>query len=145
MWPAGGYTFLHSGQLFSSNNERNCHNTRNEGAGIALRAKATAAWTDVGIVWEAEFMTHTLKQTLMKVKNQVPEQKKKAVVYQVPCKDCHQLYTGESKRTLKVRLAEHRKVVQKSDVNNGIAMHVASTSHNIDCANARVVKTVIGY
>ena len=56
---------------------------------------------------------HTLKKTLMIVKNRVPEEKKKAVVYQVPCKDCHQLYTGESKRTLKVRLTEHRRAVQK--------------------------------
>ena len=68
----------------------------------------------------------------MKVKNRVPEEKKKAVVYQVPCKDCHQLYTGESMRTLKVRLAEHRRAVQKSDVNNGIAVHMANTSHSID-------------
>ena len=82
----------------------------------------------------------------MKVKNRVPEdEKKKAVVYQVPCKDCHQLYMGESKRTLKVRLAEHRRAVQKSDVNNGIAVHVANTSHSIDWQNARVVKTVPGY
>ena len=88
---------------------------------------------------------HTLKKTLMKVKNRVPEEKKKAVVYQVPCKDCHQLYTGESKRTLKVRLTEHRRAVQKSDVNNGIAVHVANTSHSIDWQNARVVKTVPGY
>ena len=44
-----------------------------------------------------------------------------------------------------VRLAEHRRVVQKSYVNNGIAMHVANTSHSIDWANARVVKTVPGY
>ena len=77
----------------------------------------------------------------MKVKNQVPEEKKKAVVYQVPCKDCHQLYMGETEWTLKVRLAEHRRAVQKSDVNNGIAMHVANTSHNIDWANARVVNS----
>ena len=81
----------------------------------------------------------------MKVKNRIPEEKKKAVVYRVPCKDCHQLYTGEFKRTLKVRLAEHRRAVQKSDVNNGIAMHVANTKHSTDWANAKVVKTVPGY
>ena len=77
----------------------------------------------------------------MKVKNRVPEEKK-AVVYQVPCKDCHQLYTGESKRTLKVRLAEHKRAVQKSD---GIAVHVANTNHGIDWTNARVMKTVPEY
>ena len=53
----------------------------------------------------------TLKWTLMKVKNRGPEEKKKAIVYQVPCKDWHQLYTVKSKRTLKVRLAEHKKAI----------------------------------
>ena len=43
----------------------------------------------------------TLKQTLVKVKKRVPEEKKKAIVYLVPCKDCGKLYTGESKRNLK--------------------------------------------
>ena len=75
----------------------------------------------------------------MHVKNCVPQEKKKAVVYQVP-----KLYTGESKRTLKVRLVEHKRAVQKSDVNNGIAMHVANTNHSIDWVNAKVVKMVPG-
>ena len=79
------------------------------------------------------------------MKNRVLEEKKKAVVYQVPCKNCHQLYTGESKRTLKVRLAEHGRAVQKNHVNNGIAMHVANTNHSIDWANAKAVKTVPEY
>ena len=88
---------------------------------------------------------YTLKRTLINVKNRVPEEKKNTVVYQVPCKDCCKLYMGESKRTLKVRLAEHKRAVQKSDVNNGIAMHVANTNHSIDWVNARVVKMVPGY
>ena len=81
----------------------------------------------------------TLKQTL--IKNCVLEEKKKAVVYQVPCKDCGKLCTGESKRTLKVRLAEHKRAVQKSDANN----RIANTNHSIDWANVKVVKTVPGY
>lgn len=48
------------------------------------------------------------------------------------------------KRTLKVRLAERRRAVQKSDVSNGIVMHVANTSHNIDWANAKVVRMEAG-
>ena len=46
----------------------------------------------------------TLRQALVKVKTSIPEQKKKGVVYEVPCKDCHRVYIGETKRTLKVRL-----------------------------------------
>ena len=38
-----------------------------------------------------------------------------------------------------------RRAVQKSDVNNRVAMHVANISHSVDWANARVVKMVPGY
>ena len=50
MWPADGYAFLHSGRLLPSDHERAA---RNEGVGIALDKKATAAWKNVGEVWEA--------------------------------------------------------------------------------------------
>ena len=61
-----------------------------------------------------------------------PEEEKKGIVYQLPCKDCDGVYTGESKRTLKVRLTEHKRAVVKSDVNNSIAVHVAKNEHSID-------------
>ena len=47
MWPAADYTFLQSGRPLPSDNERA---TRKEGVGIALDAKATAAWRDAGEV-----------------------------------------------------------------------------------------------
>ena len=81
----------------------------------------------------------------MRVKSQVPEERKKGVVYQVPCKDCDGVYTGESKRTLKVRLMEHKRAVVRRDVNNGIVVHVAKNEHSIDWGNARVVRSVRGY
>ena len=41
----------------------------------------------------------TLKQLLVEVKQKVPEEKKKEVVYQVPCKDCRKVYyTSERPR-----------------------------------------------
>ena len=48
----------------------------------------------------------TLQQTLMKVKTCVPEENRKEFVYEVPCKG--KFYVEETKRTLKVRLGEHR-------------------------------------
>ena len=66
-------------------------------------------------------------------------------MYQVPCKYCCKLYTGESIRTLKVRLAEHARAVQKSDANNGIAVNVANTNHSSAWDNAKVVKKILRY
>ena len=50
VWPADGYTFLHSGRPLPSDQERAA---RNEGVGIALDKEATAAWKNAGEVWEA--------------------------------------------------------------------------------------------
>ena len=41
VWPAGGYTFLHSGQPLPNDDERA---SRNEGVRIALDEKAALAW-----------------------------------------------------------------------------------------------------
>ena len=56
----------------------------------------------------------TLKRELMQVKNRTPEQKQTGVVYEIPCKDCPEVYVGETKRTLKVRLSEHRQAVKRA-------------------------------
>ena len=87
----------------------------------------------------------TLKWTLMKVKSRLPDEKKKVVVYQIPCNNCDYVYTGESKRTLKVRMTEHKRAVKMSDPNNGIAVHVAKSQHSIDWPGAKVMRTVQGY
>lgn len=43
---------------------------------------------------------HPCQQSLVMVKNCVPDAKKKGVAYMVPCKDCEYVYIGETKRTL---------------------------------------------
>lgn len=55
----------------------------------------------------------TLRQTLMKVKTRVPEERKRGVVHEVACKECSMTYVGETKRPLKVRLGEHKQAVKK--------------------------------
>ena len=46
VWPADGYTFLHSGRPLPSDQERAA---TNEGVGIALDKKATAAWKNAEV------------------------------------------------------------------------------------------------
>ena len=46
--------------------------------------------------------SNTLRQSLVHVKKRLPEEKKRSVVYQVPCKGCDQAYIGETKRNLKI-------------------------------------------
>ena len=50
----------------------------------------------------------------------IPEEKKKGVVYEVPCKDCHRVYIGKTKRTPKVRLGGHKQAVKRGDLMRGL-------------------------
>ena len=46
--------------------------------------------------------------------------KAERIVYKVPCGECDAVYVGETKRTLKVRLSEHRQAVKSGNTNNGL-------------------------
>ena len=87
----------------------------------------------------------TLRQALVKVKTPIPEEKKKGVMYEVPCKDCHRVHIGATKRTLKVRLGEHKQAVRRGDPKNGIAVHAHESNHAIDWDDAQVRRSVSGY
>ena len=67
------------------------------------------------------------------------------MVYQVPCKDCRKVYIGETKRTLKMRISEHKQAIRKGDEKNGIAVHAHITNHNVDWEGTRVHGTVRGF
>ena len=67
--------------------------------------------------------SNTLRQSLVHVKNSIPDERKKGVVYEIPCMDCEQVYIGETGRTMQKRVTEHKTAVRKYDKNNGIAVH----------------------
>ena len=78
----------------------------------------------------------TIRQTLVNVKNKVPEEKRTGVVYEVPCRDCDHVYVGETDRTLKKRLAERKQAVRRFNERNGIAVHVHQHDHYIYTGSA---------
>ena len=81
----------------------------------------------------------TIRQTLVNVKNKIPDERKTGVIYEIPCQDCDCVYIGETGRTLKKRLAEHKQAVRRFDEKNGVAMHVHSHNHHIHWEGARIV------
>ena len=52
---------------------------------------------------------------------------------------------GETKRTLKVRLSEHRQAVKRGDPKNGTAVHVQKTNHCIKWESATVQRRAEGF
>ena len=63
----------------------------------------------------------TLREALVQTKDPQPEWKKKGVIYLVPCAKCESVYIGETGRTLKKKISEHKGAVKRHDVKNGIA------------------------
>ena len=74
----------------------------------------------------------------MHVKTPVTTERKRGVVYCIPCKDCEYVYIGETGRTLHKRISEHKYAIKRQDKNNGISVHVWSTNHVIDWESASV-------
>ena len=59
-------------------------------------------------------------------------ERKRGIVYEVPCKECRKTYVGETKRTLRVRLGEEKQAMKKGNPKNGIAVHAHKTQHKIN-------------
>ena len=80
----------------------------------------------------------TLRSMLTEVKQKTPMEKKRNVVYDVPCRDCQLTYIGQTtRRTMKKRMTEHKYDVKTGDPKNGIAVHVQKTQHSIEWGAAR--------
>ena len=77
---------------------------------------------------------NTLRQQLVHPKDPTPKDKKSGVVYQIKCKTCNRLYIGETARSLKTRMDEHKKTASSA-----IREHQTNTGHAIDWENAKII------
>ena len=110
--------------------------------GVSERLEKVCAPLGVKAVLKPQ---RTIRQTLVQVKEKIPTERKKEVVYEVACKDCDQKYIEETKRTMKKRLTEHKYAVRKGDEKNGIAVHANKFNHSIDWESAGILSTAQGY
>ena len=66
---------------------------------------------------------------------------KSGIVYKINCTQCNFVYYGQTERSLKTRIAEHKKAVASFDQNSKVASHVHQFSHNIVLPEAHKVIT----
>lgn len=82
--------------------------------------------------------SRTLREVLTKTKPQHPTNTKNCI-YEVPC-ECGEVYIGETKRPLHVRIEEHKKNTQRGETTkSGIANHVWDNQHHIQWSEAKVL------
>ena len=56
-----------------------------------------------------------------------------------------EVHVGETRRTLRVRMAECRRVVKNKDPKNGIAVHVQKTAHTINWQEAKIFEREVNW
>ena len=80
-------------------------------------------------------MKTTLRSLLIRVKGPQKHGNKGVV----PCTQCDKVYIGETGRTLKIRISEHKRAVATGDARNANATHWMETCHSMDWSAATVV------
>ena len=67
------------------------------------------------------------------------DRQKSGIVYKIDCTPCNVVYYGQTERSLRTRIAEHKKAVASFDQNSKVASHVHQFSHNMNFANVKVI------
>ena len=84
----------------------------------------------------------TLRQELVHHKDPVPANRRKGVVYSIPCAECSRTYIGQTDRSLDYRLCEHCRVLKNGDLgSSALAEHVFSSNHSVDLLKAMAIDT----
>ena len=78
----------------------------------------------------------SLTKIISHPKKNVHRYRNKGVINRIPCKDCREVYIGETRRPLSVRITEHQRAVQKRDKNNANAVHAQIMGHTINWKGA---------
>ena len=74
----------------------------------------------------------TLRSLLVHVKDPIPPEGRKGVVYQISCSDCPATYVGQTGRTLEHRIKEHKYALTSGNIDkSAVAEHMAMTGHTI--------------
>lgn len=66
-------------------------------------------------------------------------------VYKIECKDCSFVYYGQTERSIKTRVNEHKRAVCQNFASSKIAEHVHESNHEMDFGTARTVVTENNY
>ena len=68
-----------------------------------------------------------------------PEMERRGLVYRITCEGCNWSYVGETGRTLRERVQEHKRAVRTWSQSSEIANHVVETGHHMNWEGATVL------
>ena len=82
----------------------------------------------------------TLRQTLVRLKDQTPLQQRAGVIYRIPCGTCSKVYIGQMGRMLEHHLKEHKRTLTSGNTaQSTVTEHAAEQNHVINWNEAKVM------
>ena len=60
-------------------------------------------------------------------------------VYLIPCKNCENVYIGQTGRDIKKKIYEHKYCIRTCNEQSALYNHVLTNNHNIDFDKAKIV------
>ncbi len=87
----------------------------------------------------AHKLTESFRKTLVHVKDHLPTQRRRNVVYSIPCSECPSAYVGQTGRQFATPMKEHQSAVRRQDENSLLALRCLTTGHRFDWTRASVV------
>ena len=83
---------------------------------------------------------HTLRQTLVRLKDQTHLQQRAGAIARIPCGTCSKVYIGQTGRTLEHRLKEHKRALTSGNTaQSAVAEHAVEQNHVINWKEAKVM------
>ena len=77
---------------------------------------------------------------LVYLKDPVPVEEHNEVVYSISCVECTSLYIGQTGRSLKQHVSEHRRALKNGDIQTStLAEHVFKSGHAVDLSQSEVL------
>ena len=98
--------------------------------------------------------SNTLGSKLVKSKDLIPTEKQTNCVYKINCRDCEQVYIGQTSRQLSTRINENRLAfkwqprnpmeLKRSQNNSAVAAHSVFTRHQVNFADVEIIQRGFG-
>ena len=83
---------------------------------------------------------YTIRNTLVHPKDKTPTEQRSGIVYKISCSECPKVYIGQTGRSLKQRITEHRRAIRNGDLaTSALAEHAWNTGHHFDTATAEII------
>lgn len=106
--------------------------------GFSEKIKRILEDVDIKVAFKPQ---NKIGQTLSTVKDQIDPKRRKGVVYSIPCKDCNEVYIGETKRSFTTRSSEHQRDIEKGDEEkSALSKHAIHNDHRINWKEARILE-----